>query len=669
MAVKYRIEYDDDLEVTTRIDISDTAFSGAITTLTASADPLVIHLPQADDTFKPVQGSGCTIEVLAKDSDDLMSLYTADPQKYMVTIYKGGTSTSHIVFLGWINTGVYTEAYSEYDNYPLSFTLNDGLNTLTRYKYLNSGALYTGEDEVFDVILRCVAKAGLSYHQVCVATELYYSGYTIASNDTILSNLDVINANYYDEQEVAKSYYEVLEMILEALGLIMFTQGANLYIIDPLELDETTFTMKNFNTSTGAYIDSDTITPACDIGTDCEWFRTGTQLDYKDGFSRIPMTYSGYAADNVFGLQNWSDTNYHSSSGSWSTVSPGASYGDDYERNITWGGIDGWTPQNGAYWEATRYDGVEEYHVRWDRSSPSGPGSWTSKLEYTGDSFILRGATDSNLRISFGLHVMTADDGYYNPQKDMDVYYNSWFGVRLKVGNYYFNSITGSWQTTACDCLLRCNGNGSELNDKWYEFSSIVDLPSTVSGEVSLIIYDYHQLGSVKWYLFDSPDQRSIRIKDVCMTVVDPQGYVQDYDISIDCDLDNLWNTDAPTIELEHGDSSFGVASHRAGFVDNSGEWATNFRVPGMSVYKNLFEVLLKRYSSQYRESRLMLHGSVTAPNIYSSGFGKLSVLTDSTVSKMSGKKLFLLSGNYHDRERYIEGDWIELLTDNITFV
>lgn len=670
MAVQYRIEYDDDNDVATRIDISDTTFSGAITALKAAADPLVIHMPQGADTHEPMQGSGGTIYVLASDSDGLRSLYTADPHKFMVTIYKGGTATANIVMLGWINTGVYTEAYSEFDNYPLSISFNDGLNSLKRFKYLNSGSPYTGEDVVLDVMLRVIAQTALAYHQISVATNLYYSGYTIASNNTILSNLDVINANYYDELDVAKNHYEVLEMILRALGLIMFTQGAVLYIIDPLELDETSFTMKNFNTSSGAYVDSDTITPVADIDTDCEWWRSGTQLDYKDGFSRIRLTYSGYAADNVLGLTNWSDTDYHSSAGSWSTISPGASYGDDYEQNLTWGGIDGWTLSNGAFWEATRYDGKEEYHVRWDRADPQGPqgnsGAVQTKLQYTGTSHILRGAVDSKLKISWGLHVMTADDGYYNPQKDMDVYYNSWFLVVLKVGNQYFNSTTGLWQSTTVNSLLRSNGDGGGMNDKWYEFATMVDFPSTVSGAVDLTIYDYHQLGSVKWYLFDSPDQRSIRIKDVAISVVDPQGYVQDFDINVDCDLDNLWNTDAPTIELEHGDSSFGVASHRAGFINNSGEWATNFRVAGMSVFKNLFEVLLKRYSSQYRESRLMLHGSVTASSIYGSGFGKLNVLTDSV--NLAGKKFFLLSGNYHDREGYIEGDWIELFTDNITF-
>jgi hypothetical protein len=85
-----------------------------------------------------------------------------------------------------------------------------------------------------------------------------------------------------------------------------------------------------------------------------------------------------------------------------------------------------------------------------------------------------------------------------------------------------------------------------------------------------------------------------------------------------------------------------------------------------MLAYKNLFEVLLKRYSSQYQESRLMLHGAITAPDIYESGFGKLSALTDS--ANLSGKKFILLNGNYHDREGYIEGDWIELLPDDITY-
>jgi hypothetical protein len=515
MAIKYRIEYDDDAGTATQIDISDTAWSGGITTLTPASDPLIIHMPKADDTFTPVQGSGCTINVLGKDSDNLRSLYTADPQKYMVTIYKGGTASSDVVFVGWINTGVYTESYNEYDNYPLSFTANDGLNSLKHFKYLNSGAVYTGEDQVADVIERCIAATGLAYHHIAVNTSMYYDGYTIASNDTILQNLEVINANYYDEQWRAKTYKEVLTMIMEALGLIMFTQGAILYILDPLELDETSTAFKNFNTSTGAYIDTDAHSPVADLGTDCEWFQTGAQLDYKDGFSRVRVNYSGYAAENVFNNTSWDNKALHDSAGTWFLESPGASYGDDYYRNDTYGPIEGWTVLNGAYFSASRYDGREEFHCKWVRSTPEGPGDGLARLQFTGNAQTLRGTTDSKLRVTWGMHIQTADRGYYNPQKDMDVFYNSWFKVTLKVGNWYYNTDTSSWQTTPIDALLFNKGDRSNMNDKWFQFETIVDLPATVSGEVFIVFYDYSQLGSVKWYLLDSPDQRVIRIKDV----------------------------------------------------------------------------------------------------------------------------------------------------------
>lgn len=675
MAVKYRIEYKDIEDVDTRIDIESSSYSGAVIELEPDDDPLVIDMPAASELFNPaVQGSGGVIRVLASDSDNLRSLYTSDPKEYPVKIYKAGTTTAHIIFFGYVSAGYYTEPFNEYDNYPVSITFNDGFNLLGRYDYLNAGSKYSGNEPILDVVLRAVNQIGLPYHKISIATDMYYWGYTIASNDTILQHLKVNNANYYDENNTPMKFKEVLEGILQPLGLICFTHAGTLVILDPLLLYSASFTLKNFNTSTGAYINSTTITPNKELDTDFEWYETGAMLDFLNGYSKILMDYSGYAADNMIVDSNWSDKSRHPSAGSWSAKGVDPDDGDDYEINTTWGGIEGYTVYNGAIWQGTRYDGVEEFHAEWERYDPESEGSGLMKLKFNGASEYVHGMEGQFLKIRYKCYVETGDS-YYNAEGILTR--NSFYGLqqwlRIKVGNHYYQGGTPTWTTTPTDSFHNSKQIG-ECNDMWFEFEASIPLwqafgpAAVIAGGIEIIWYDKGGGLGAKWSIFTGYiDLKFYRIKDVEVFVVDSSGNELNHDLQYECDLNTLWQSTAPKLDLIHGDSSEGVASHRGGFVDDNDSFATNFRYGNMTTFNQLPEVLFKKLASQYEHSRMKLSCKLTSTQIYSAGLSKLCNISESV--NLPGKKFILLRGSYHDRDKMITGDWLEIKEDTITIV
>jgi hypothetical protein len=661
MAVQFRIEYDDTYGVTTRIDIADSDFSGAVTTLVAAANPLQINLPEGDDIFTPVQGSGGTIRVLAKDSDNLRQLYTADPQKFTCTIYKGGTDPADVIFYGFINTNFYSEPFDEYDNYEIEIGFNDGLAALDRYDYLNGGTVkYSGTASAWTAIRNAIGMLDITYKDIRVVSDMYYNGYTI-SNDNILENIDVNYANYYDEEDKPMTAREVIEGILLPLGLICLTQGGSLWIVDPLKLQAASYTVYIYNASTGLFGSSTNVSPNKGIGITVSNWVTGKRLDFKEAYAKVTVDYSGYAPEGLTPNPTWSDKSLHSSDGTWSAGSAGS--GDAYEQNTTWGGIQGWTVYSGnSWWKGTRLDSSnpEEFFVEWldgetdaVRLSSTGIG----RVSHVGGQYlILKGYVRLN-----------TEQGKYNVD-DAESGKQTWGvmqKVRLKVGTHYWSELTKNWGTSSSTTQVKFR-TSERCDNKWAEFTWVVPLSDgtdEVSGDIEIDFYDSQWRLNDK-YTASQIDYHSVTYKDLDFAISDSSGAEIDFDNKYECELDNEWSDEYPEVKWIHGDSSDGVASHRGGFL-NGGEFVTDFRYGNMTGYEKLPVVFFKKYSSQLQKPRMILTGSLTCSTIYTSGLAKTGNISDSV--NLSGKKFILLSGVYNDRDKYIQGTWIEIFEDDIT--
>ena len=82
---------------------------------------------------------------------------------------------------------------------------------------------------------------------------------------------------------------------------------------------------------------------------------------------------------------------------------------------------------------------------------------------------------------------------------------------------------------------------------------------------------------------------------------------IKKYLAKYESNLDDEWNEEFSTIQLYHGDSSDGVASHRSGFIKDDGDFATNFRYKDMISYYHLSDFLFKKYQGQLKTPRMIL--------------------------------------------------------------
>ena len=120
----------------TTITISEKSYSGAVSTLVADINPLQIQTSgDIENIYDATQGSGAVINLLVTPLT-LTSLFTTDPQKYLVKVFNGTTGGT-LQWQGFVNTNIYQEDYSVGGSLltPIQLTCNDGMALLDDLSY------------------------------------------------------------------------------------------------------------------------------------------------------------------------------------------------------------------------------------------------------------------------------------------------------------------------------------------------------------------------------------------------------------------------------------------------------------------------------------------------------------------------------------------------------
>jgi hypothetical protein len=289
--------------------IQEDNWSGAVTELESGVAPISI-VSSSSGLLDTVVGSGVEIELISKTSLQLVGLYSIDPFQYKVVLV---TSDGFKQWQGWLNTETYEENYSEYSNYVVSFTANDGIALLDRYDYIDDNEEpYEGIESAFAILQRCFSKVS--------AFDKFHIGHTmtILDNDnnaitpgtyeTFLHYIYLNNANYYDETGKAISMRTLVESILKPLGLILRTNSSLYGNYSDTQIGYTIFDnnvvlstqneyFTGYNTSDGSYAQLWQLYGAYfryDLGTTIDYKGTGSTLSYTDVINRQEVTFSPY---------------------------------------------------------------------------------------------------------------------------------------------------------------------------------------------------------------------------------------------------------------------------------------------------------------------------------------------------------------------------------------
>lgn len=184
-----------------------------------SDEPVVIEWAHSDKE-ESLCGSVADVTIISPGDRTYEDLYTITPGDITLKIYRNGS----LYWSGTLDPEFYEEPYSSGSEYEVTLTFSD-FGILNRMKF-NMEGMQSMQDILNDALQR--AKLG---H--CSPVRQYISTCMKGNSTPVtLSDLSLRADNFYDEDGEALSMYEVLEGMLQPLGLRMVQQAGEVYVYD-----------------------------------------------------------------------------------------------------------------------------------------------------------------------------------------------------------------------------------------------------------------------------------------------------------------------------------------------------------------------------------------------------------------------------------------------------
>lgn len=675
-AQSHKIEYKDIADINTKIEFWEEGYAGSLIECPGVDDPLVIDIaPMDPNIFIPVIGKGATIKILSETNGQHKGLYTVDPVKRMVKIFKNDNANPW--WLGYINAEQYSEPYSKLENYPVTINCNDGFNILNRYKYLNGTAKYTTLETMWTVLTRVLAKTGLPYQYIYFASGLSCDGLTPDADETLWHLLKVDQNNYYDEQDKPWTHRQVLEALLSPYYQIR-QEGGSIFIYKPQMLYQSSFSCKRFNGTTYAYVDTVSVSNNFDISNgDINWDNEDQVFDVKSGFSKQVIRYSPYMRE-------------------------GAVKEIDVANRYLWTGTETWTADE---WGILRLSGI---------SAISGMTIDPDKIAITGHKTDDEGSEDIYLERAERIGDVTwlAIEGFNVGERSGqflmitgEVYiktltYEFSGGESVVIGRieipmglevnglgpeYYAGSNSWIWQdpynvSGAFKAIIKAKANESTLADKWCSFQLAVPW-NVPGGSAVLKAKDPNPFSAASGGVqLDGGDgilevrMRNFKVRvreggdlQAGGVVVNGKGAKEasNDDEQYDGELNVDFMNEAPEITAYHGDAR--NINDRAAIRDTNGDYTTGWRESGDASSYRLLDLVMRSIISQYRESLDVLRGTLEADNLMTMNDGPNFLYTLQDTDYLSTKKLLFTGGQYNDFRRTVNGEHLEIKEEDVT--
>lgn len=181
------------------------------------------------------------------------SFYLADMKGMLVKLFmRYGQSGQTLVFIGYVNSEVYEDSFSQRKNYDIYLTANNGISLLDRLVLLDEQSVpFTGLINNMELIQYCLAQLEIPYTSIYIASLA--SVFSVQANETIFHKVFSKAENFYDETNTPMALREVLEGLLFSSLCKLYIYDNNIYIIDIGLLNKETIVAKQYNFSTLAY--------------------------------------------------------------------------------------------------------------------------------------------------------------------------------------------------------------------------------------------------------------------------------------------------------------------------------------------------------------------------------------------------------------------------------
>jgi len=220
--VKYRNTYTDLLGVSHQVDILEEGYSGSITTVYATSDPVIFAWDPSDDTKYPTTiASSMDINLRSPSRQYFRSLFTASKFKYQVKHYTAAAED----WIGFLIPDLYTEAYESKD-FTVSLKATDGLGLLVNIDFVDAnGDAYTGLKSDFDIIKIMLDKIG-NERAIITAVNIFETTMANTDYDDPLKQA-YTNCDIFYGMNCA----DVLAEILKPYGAILFQSKEGWFVV------------------------------------------------------------------------------------------------------------------------------------------------------------------------------------------------------------------------------------------------------------------------------------------------------------------------------------------------------------------------------------------------------------------------------------------------------
>jgi hypothetical protein len=546
------------------------------TTLTAvevkktGEKPFIKKLNDINKIYDNIITNEATIVLQTAYNLQFINMYTADMQEYKVKHYVCDSNYNVVdtIFIGYLNSEVYSEPFTDLQNYDVSFTANDGFNVLKRIKFYDENnnvinSILSGWD-IIKIIFNKIFISDIAH--IYIGFTTYISGTTLTTTGTTLNNLYFNCNNFIDEDSKVLSCRDVLTAILQPLNGYCHIYNNNLYITDyNILATGTTYTFKTYSNT---FVYSGLTAINLDLGLLSIKNLLGENLNYETipGINSQKLTYSPYEQNTVISIKaNFTNsattTLYGSDNDSYKWRED--TYLNDDTFNVT--GIT-FCKKYGAGTQNNTDSEAMYYKLATTTTPYNDPTAKTMTFKYALPYLV----SNSTYKLKIEMSALCNTKTYY---KKNDEYGNAnikrfYIKMQMRIGNYILNKY-GYWTlnsgltypdysfTSLFFNNIQVDATHfwyEPINDQWItnvnntnsEQGCIINLNSNLQGFLYIDILNNHTCGDENTTLYNYP----LYFKSLKVTVLDENNNaISSEDITYSSTLNQLYENEGDEIK------------------------------------------------------------------------------------------------------------------------
>lgn len=305
--VKYRHEFYDHFGNKIKVDILNDGYSGAVTELTGSGDPLRIHWLGEDNQIDTVIiGSIATLSVASLTNEQYVSIFTGKNREWMMKVYISTTPPAGsyvLIWQGYIDNADYKEPYV-YIPYMSSIQAYDGLGDLKNLRpefgYSSIGSFNQVNTEIY-YIATVLDLIGFDFN-IYINNELLHDHMSV---NRLHEDVYIDFRSFIDDDNQFMNGYDILDAILKPYGARIYQSYGRWYIdrIEDKRADSTTYLIYDH---TGTYTGSTTVNYKVELTRStgsplCVWLDHSQWLSINPAWKEFTIKQDLGVRDTILG--------------------------------------------------------------------------------------------------------------------------------------------------------------------------------------------------------------------------------------------------------------------------------------------------------------------------------------------------------------------------------